>query len=188
MAVGVTPQLFVSFIKENTMASLFTQLNQSFQAWKARRDNPNQVTAGQLGAETKTTTNATLNKYSPKNVLPISYAGNCLDIRDQNLPLTSFSGAVFVVQSFPAMFGGIDVTVTRRTVNLMLISSDYKNRTGYLYLKYNGTTVEWDYQTNMGVDTGTSIRVGTVTCDANGQITAMSVKKTFLLGTTRMMG
>lgn len=170
------------------MASLFTQVHQSFMEWKSRRDNPNQVTAEQLGAETKTTTNATLNNYSPKNVLPISYAGDCLDIRSPNLPLGIYGGSVFFVGAFPAMFAGIDVTVYQRTVNLALTATDFKGKTGYLYLEYTGTTVNWVYKANMGVDTGTSFRVGTVTCDANGTITAISVKKTFLLGTTRMMG
>lgn len=170
------------------MASLFTLVNQSFLAWKARRDNPNQVTAGQLGAETKTTTNTSLDTYSPKNVLPISYAGDCRDIRSTDLPNASFSGTSFTVGAFPAMFAGIDVAVAQRTVNLANISTNYAGKTGYLYLVYDGTTVNWSYQANAGADSGTSFRVGTVTCNASGQITALSVKKTFLLGTTRMMG
>lgn len=170
------------------MASLFTLVNQSFLAWKARRDNPNQVTAEQLGAEDKPTTTTKLAKYAPKNVLPISYAGDCRDIRFTDLPIGSWSGTIFTVNGFPAMFAGIDVMVSQKTVDLAVIAADRANRTGYLYLTYDGTDVNWTYQTAIGVDTGTSIRVGTVTCNASGQITAISVKKAFLLGTTRMMG
>lgn len=168
------------------MATLFSALYQSFVAWVARRDNPNQVTAAQLGAETKTTTTASLAKYAPKNILPITYAGNCLDTRSFVLPCTN-TNTTFTIDSFPAMFAGIDVIVPQMTVAVKDIATDYRGRTAHLYLVYDGTKVSFTYQLSIGVDTGTSIRIGEISCNGQGFITYVNFWKAFMLGTTRMV-
>lgn len=142
-----------------------SELWNQFQAWTARRDNPQGVTASQVGAYTRSEVDNLLSKYLPAGLLPISTFGAQLESE----------GGI----SYGSNLGSFNVTLSTAAMDLLLAGTPYRfkantfnftvdpNTTGYLYVardkdsEYQAAYLE--IVTTPRADTPESFYVATVT-------------------------
>lgn len=169
------------------MGTKMSELGARMTAWYARKDNPNQVTAAQLDAPDKDAVDARIAQKLPKGVLPVAYFGDCTDTRTDRISGVTTSGTTISFPTIPVMIAGTDYTLAIGTLDIKSLTSDWANKTGYLFIHQKGGGVSWSWNSSAGVDTSTAIRVGQVSCNASG-ITSVVLNKVFILGQKRYMG
>lgn len=169
------------------MGTKMSELGARMTAWYARKDNPNQVTAAQLDAPDKNAVDARIAQKLPKGVLPVAYFGDCTDTRTDRISGVTTSGTTISFPAIPVMIAGTDYTLAKGTLDIKSLTSDWANKTGYLFIHQKGGGVSWSWNNSAGVDTSTAIRVGQVTCNASA-ITSVVLNKVFILGQKRYMG
>ncbi|EBX6514108.1 hypothetical protein DST30_12235 [Salmonella enterica subsp. enterica serovar Panama] len=169
------------------MGTKMSELGARMTAWYARKDNPNQVTAAQLDAPDKNAIDARIAQKLPKGVLPVAYFGDCTDTRTDRISGVTTSGTTISFPAIPVMIAGTDYTLAKGTLDIKSLTSDWANKTGYLFIHQKGGSVSWSWNSSAGVDTSTAIRVGQVSCNASG-ITSVVLNKVFILGQKRYMG
>lgn len=169
------------------MGTKMSELGARMTTWYARKDNPNQVTAAQIDAPDKSTVDTKIDKKLPKGILPVAYFGDCTDIRKQSISDVTFSGLTFSFPNIPVMIAGTDYLLSAGSINIGSLTSDWANKTGYLFIHQKGGSVGWSWNSSAGADSSTAIRVGQVSCNASG-ITSVVLNKVFILGQKRYMG
>lgn len=169
------------------MGTKMSELGARMTTWYARKDNPNQVTAAQLDAPDKNVVDARITQMLPKGVLPVAYFGDCTDIRTDHIGGVTTSGTIISFPAIPVMIAGTDYTLAKGTLDIKSLTSDWANKTGYLFIHQKGGSVGWSWNSSAGVDSSTAIRVGQVSCNASG-ITSVVLNKVFILGQKRYMG
>ncbi len=169
------------------MGTKMSELGARMTTWYTRKDNPNQVTAAQIGAPDKNTIDTRIAEKLPKGVLPVAYFGDCTDIRKQSISDVTFSGLTFSFPNIPVMIAGTDYLLSAGSINIGSLTSDWANKTGYLFIHQKNNGLGWSWNNSAGVDTSTAIRVGQVTCNASA-ITSVVLNKVFILGQKRYMG
>lgn len=169
------------------MGTKMSELGARMTTWYTRKDNPNQVTAAQIGAPDKNTIDTRIAEKLPKGVLPVAYFGDCTDIRKQFISDVTFSGLTFSFPNIPVMIAGTDYLLSAGSINIGSLTSDWANKTGYLFIHQKNNGLGWSWNNSAGVDTSTAIRVGQVTCNASA-ITSVVLNKVFILGQKRYMG
>lgn len=169
------------------MGTKMSELGARMTAWYARKDNPNQVTAAQLDAPDKNAIDARIAQKLPKGVLPVAYFGDCTDTRTDRISGVTTSGTTISYPEIPVMIAGTDYILAKGTLDIKSLTSDWANKTGYLFIHQKGGSVGWSWNSSAGADSSTAIRVGQVSCDASG-ITSVVLNKVFILGQKRYMG
>lgn len=169
------------------MGTKMSELGARMTTWYARKDNPNQVTAAQIDAPDKSTVDTKIDKKLPKGILPVAYFGDCTDIRSEHISNVTANGTVISYPEIPVMIAGTDYILAKGTLDIKKLTSDWANKTGYLFIRQKDGSIDWIWQSSAGVDTSTAIRVGQVSCNATG-ITSVVFDKVFILGQKRYMG
>lgn len=134
-----------------------------------RRDNPNQVTAGQAGAYTRKETDDLLGTKIPVGILPI-YAYGSSD--NTSIPRTISGFNLSITADQPVLIYGSPYTVSSATVS----AAAFSNTTSYLVVELVGGSPKYNLYAAKPTDTNTRINIGTVVTNASG-ITSAAINK-----------
>lgn len=134
-----------------------------------RRDNPNEVTAAQAGAYSKSETDQRLNQKIPNGILPI-YAFGSSDSTAIKFTTSGFN--LTIPDKQPVLIYGTPFTLNPATLS----ASAFPNTTSYLVVELISGTPRYSLYANKPKDTNTCINIGTVTCNGTA-ITSAVIKK-----------